>query len=477
MKKQMGKRAPSKIEAFSTMLILLASVGFGAMKGLSAIPFLMISTVWVCLIGLRCGYSWNELEEGMVEKAKTLAGTTYILITIGFIIGTWMFSGTIPVMVYYLLNIINPSFIIVLSFIISAVVAAIIGTSWGTAGTVGVVMISLANAQGVSMPMVAGAVVSGVHIGQILSPMSDMSNLATTEGNTDVMSVIRRCMRYAAPTILFCIVVYTLFGFTGSAGVSSLEQVSGIKNQIAEYFNTSPLVLLPLVLLVFLSIKKIAVLPTMILSGLTAVMIGMIMNNFDLSFAINTMYRGFNISTIATAEVSPILQSLTNRGGMMMMSGAIVMMFTALAFAGAIIKIGALQVIVETLFSKIKSKGGLALATVSTGLVTALATSDSYMTLILPCDLMKKKYNDSGYASINVAAVSQSVGALIMGIIPWTSTAIYMSQVTGVPVLKYAPFAFFLWVTPIFAVLVSMLPNGFVKLTDEVVENNEAAGL
>lgn len=461
-------KTPNVFESFSSIIVLIGLIIIAVRAEVSIIPMLALSAIWVALIGLKMGYKWSELYSSIIEKLSGLIDVMLIMLAIGTFIAAMMFSGTIPTLIYYLLKIVNPNFIIVLSFIITGVVALLIGTSWGTAGTVGVVMIALAHSTGVSIPMVAGAVISGSHVGQVLSPMSDMSNLAANLGKTDVMSMIKRVLYITTPVIIIMLVFYTFLGFNGGVD-SSITSNLNISNEIKAVFNTNPLVLIPIILLFVLTFMKKPVLTSLIIASFIGVIVGVIANGYTFTNGINAIYSGFDFSTITglnTGDYSDIFLNLVNRGGAKSVSSVLILTLTATSYAALIQKIGSVDVIVKTLFSKVKGRIGLAVSTVSISMLIDMCTSNSYLSVMMPKDFLEKKYSDAGLKTIDVVAISQCVGAIFMACIPWTDTAIYMAGVTGASTLASLPYNLFCWGPAVMAIIVSIIGFGYTTKKD-----------
>ena len=164
-KKVREKNRPSLLEALSMIAVLLGMIILAVQADISIIPALVIAIVWSMAIAVKCGYSWDEIMKPILDRQRGVVEIFLIILAIGMFVASMIYSGTIPTIIYYLINIISPNLMVVLSFIITAVVSCIIGTSWGTAGTVGVVMLSIAQSMGVPMAIVAGAVASGSHVG------------------------------------------------------------------------------------------------------------------------------------------------------------------------------------------------------------------------------------------------------------------------------------------------------------------------
>jgi len=465
------KRLPSKIEAFAVLIFVIAGVSLGSKFGVSIGTVLLVCAVLSIIVGLRCGYTYKELEEAISEKINDIMPVFFILLAIGMLIGTWMFAGTIPTAIYYLVKLVDPRMVIVFAFAVCAIVATIIGTSWGTAGTIGVVMIGLAQVLDVPMPVVAGAVIAGSHYGQLISPMSDMVAISSTMAKVDPSEMIKRTLIVVIPSTIVSLILYTFIGFTAGGAGGSSEMVDELLLTISSTFNVNPIVLLPLAFIMFTSAKKYPSAPSMMLSGFLAIILGVVFNGFSLGDGLTAAFDGFSASMthIDPATLMPQVASLINRGGMLTMSYVIVLLFCAMMFAGVVSKIGCLEVIVSTLAKNVNSIGGLTVATIIAAFVTAVTTLQAYLAIIVPSELFEKKYIENGYHPVNMVVAAQTIGAIIMVCFPWGDTGLYMAGVTGVPTLSYIPYAFFCWGTAIIAIVFSFLKIGVKKLDEDVV--------
>ncbi|MCH4887943.1 hypothetical protein EZV73_10185 [Acidaminobacter sp. JC074] len=474
--KEKKKRLPSKIEAFSVLIFVILGVSLGSQFGVSIGSVLILSAVYSIIVGIRCGYTYKELEGAIIEKINDIMSVFFILLAIGMLIGTWMFSGTIPTAIYYLVSIVDPRMVIVLGFLVCAIVATIIGTSWGTAGTIGVVMIGLAQVLDVPMPVMAGAVIAGSHYGQLISPMSDMVAISSSMAKVDPMEMIKRTLIVVVPSTIISIALYAFIGFTNAGVAGSSAMVDELLTTIKTLFNVNPIVLLPLVFIIFTSVKKYPSAPSMILSGFLAIIIGVVFNGFSLGDGLTAAFDGFNVSMTGVDPETVMTQvtSLINRGGMLTMSYVIILLFCAMIFAGVVSKIKCLDVIVSTLAKNVKSIGGLTVAVIIASIVTAITTLQAYLTIIVPSELFEKKYIENGYHPVNMVVAAQTIGAIIMVMFPWGDTGLYMAGVTGVPTLSYAPYAFFCWGTAIIAIVFAFLKIGVKKLDIKEVKEQKA---
>lgn len=457
-------RAPSKIEAFSTFIFLLVAIFYGiVIHGISIGIIMVVSTVVALIVGYRCGYRWSDIEKGIESGIGEVIPVLTIVLGIGFTIATWMFSGTIPVAIYYLLSFINPDYIVAFAFFACSVTAIAIGTSWGTAGTIGVVMIGMGQIAGVHMPLLAGAVVAGSMFGQIFSPMSDMCNLASSINNISTYNALKGTSYVAGPVAALSVVAYLVLGSVYSVEHAGAELHSSFAEQVQVLFNVSPIALLPLVVLMACAIKRLPVVPSMFGAGFLAIILGSILNGFSLVDGLKASWGGFSVDMIPASEgldVTKQIRSLVGRGGIDSMGWMFTLMFCAMMFIGIFSKIGCLEVIVETLFGTIKKKSSLVFAAVSATLVTAIATTESYIAVIVPTELFKKKFKEAGLPKVSLSTATLSASAIFIPLIPWGSTGIYMSGVTGVSIVELAPFAFFCWVPAVVAILLGFLGIG-----------------
>ncbi|SDR35032.1 Na+/H+ antiporter NhaC family protein [Pseudovibrio sp. Tun.PSC04-5.I4] len=472
-------RKPSVLEAFSCLAVLLIAIlggviGYGMSIGIAMI----ISAAYTLLIGLRCGYSWKDIEDGINDKIKDIIDVLIIVLGIGFVIATWMFSGTIPVTIYYLLKVVDPSYIVAFAFVACSLTAIAIGTSWGTAGTVGVVMIGMGQVLDVHLPLMAGAVVSGSMFGQIFSPMSDMCNLASSVNRVSVYSTLKGTAIVVFPTAAIATVAYIFLGMSYSTGTATADTAQMFSTQIESLFNTNPVVILPLLLLLGCSLKRLPVVPSMFAAGFLAILFGYFFNGFNLIDGFNAGYNGFKLDMIPGADIAaiaPQVKSLVNRGGLDSMGWMFVLMFAAMTFIGAFTAVGCLDVIVETLFGGVKKKGSLVLASVLATLTTAITTTESYIAVIVPTELFRDKYKQFNLPRVSLSVSTLSASAIFIPLIPWGSTGIYMAGVTGTSVLSYIPFAFLCWGCAIVTVVFGYLNIG-PKTDDEFDAAAESLG-
>lgn len=459
-------RKPNPLEAFSTVVILMVLIVIAIQKGVNTIPMLIVATMWCMIVGWRCGHSYNQLMDAVMERLGGLMEVVLIIFSIGIFIAAMVFSGTIPTIIYYMVSVINPNFMIVLSFLVTGIVAVLIGTSWGTAGTVGIVMLSIASSMGVSMPMVAGAVISGAHVGQLLSPMSDTTNVAANLAQTPTMNLIKRISYYSIPVVIFAVVIYTVLGFAGGASGADVDEALLIRQEIKSVFNVNPLVILPMVLVFVMTFKKQPIIKSLLISAMVAIIFGTVFNGFSIWKGLDALFNGFDFQVVTGLEpegYSEIFMTLVNRGGVMGMISSALLAIAATCYGGVMIKIGAVNVVAEVLFGKVKSRIGLVFSSIAVaGIVVALTTS-AYLAILIASDLFKEKFHDAGMDDTDLISSCISASSQFVVCVPWVDTAIYMASISGVATMVSLPFNIFCWGNAVMAIILSMVGIGFAN--------------
>lgn len=458
------KIRPNLPEALSMIVVLLGMVVLAVQADISIIPALVIAIVWSMAIAVKCGYSWDEITAPIWDRLRGVVEIFLIILAIGMFVAAMMYSGTIPTIIYYLINIISPGLMVVLSFVITAVVSCIIGTSWGTAGTVGVVMLSIAQSMGVPMAIVAGAVASGSHVGQILSPMSDTSNVSASLAGVDTVTMIKRMAHYAIPVVILATVVYAILGFANVSASGNLESVAMIRQEIASVFNVNPLVILPMVFVFFLTFRKKPILMTLTLTSLIGIAFGMIFNGFSFVNGLDALYNGFDLTSsigIAADGFSDIFLNLVNRGGAMSMINAALLVIVATMYGTILLETKAIDVIAVTVFGKVRSRVMLVTSSIFvSGLVVAM-TSSSFLASMMSKDLFLEKFEEQGMDGMDLVSSCTTASTQFLTCIPWCDTAIFLAALSGVSTLEALPYNLFGWGCAIAAVVFSIFGIGF----------------
>lgn len=473
-KKVRAKRKPTFVEAIIPIIamLLILTIGKGVL-GYSTEPLLILVACVAAFIAFRVGVTWDEMLDEISQKIAKGMPAILILVTVGAMVGTWMAAGTIPLMIYYGVQIVNPKFLLVTAFLITAVVSVVTGTSWGSVATMGVALMGIASTLGVSLPATAGAVIAGSYFGDKMSPLSDTTNLAPIAAGSKLYEHIGHMFYTTVPATIISLVVYAIAGMNAnvSAGANS-ETVTTMLNQLDVMFNWNILLLLPVIIVLAGSLLQKPTIPVMLLSTIVAGIEGILFQGVTLKDTLTATVNGFNVSMIvregfdpatATAEITKLL----NRGGMNGIMSTTLLVFCAFCFAGIMSRAGCLDVVLEKILSVAKSTGALISATVGSCIVMALTTGNSYLSILIPGEMFRDAYKARGLAAKNLSRTLEDAGTVFVPLVPWSAAGAYMTATLGVETLAYLPWAVLCYTGFIFAIIWGFTGFGIAKLKDE----------
>lgn len=433
---------------------------------------LLLGAAIAAIVGYFKKVKYKYMLEMVAENVKSTTGALLILLLVGALAGTWLVSGIIPSMIYYGLQILNPTFFLVASVIICSVISIATGSSWTTSATVGIALIGIGNTLGISEGMTAGAVLSGAYFGDKMSPLSDTTNLAPAMAGSELFDHIKYMAYTTVPTIIITLIIFLIIGLNietnGSPDITDkLEAINGA-------FNISPwLFCVPLIVIVLI-VKKTPPLVALLLGTLFGAVASIItqpqivMSIADASVLnFESAYKGImKAITVDTAvETSSVeLNDLFTTGGMNGMLGTIWLIICAMVFGGVMEAIGALSRISKTLLNLATTTFGLFASTVTSCLALNVTASDQYLSIVVPGKMFKKAYEDRGLAPENLSRTIEDSGTVTSVLIPWNTCGAYQSGVLGVSVADYFVFAFFNWISPFMTLLFAAFSIKIKKL-------------
>lgn len=437
---------------------------------------LLLGGAVAAVVGIFNKVTFEQMLEEVSENIKSTAGAILILLLVGALSGTWLVSGIIPTMIYYGLQVLNPTIFLPACVVICAVISVATGSSWTTSATVGIALIGIADALGVPLGMTAGAVLSGAYFGDKISPMSDTTNLAPAMAGTDLFTHIRYMLLTTTPTIIITLLVFIVIGFNlethGTADTHEILQA--VKASI----NISPWLFVVPVLVIFLIVKKtpplVALLIGTLLGGVFALLfqpsiITAIGGGTTLNF--ETGYKGImNAITVETSipTDNEALKGLFTAGGMTKMLGTIWLILCAMTFGGIMDAIGALATISRSLLKLFHTTFGLFASTVASCLAINLTASDQYLSIVVPGKMYAKAFKDKGLAPENLSRTLEDSGTVTSVLVPWNTCGAYQSSVLGVDTFHYAGYAVFNWLSPFMTLLFAAFQIKIKQLRLEV---------
>lgn len=466
------KLKPTTLQAVSPLavMIILLTVGVGIFK-LRAEPIILICATFAAIIAMRLGYTWEELQKGIIEKIASALPATLILWSVGLLIGSWMFSGTVPMIIYYGVDLINPRFIYISAFLITAVLSTVTGTSWGSAGTIGVAIMGIAQGLGMSLPITAGAVVAGSYFGDKLSPFSDTTNLAPLAAGSELYEHIKHMLYTTVPASIVSLAVYLIVGLSTKSSTVTTESVNIIQGQLSGIYHWSILLLLPVVIMLIGSVLKFPTLPTMVVNSLVSVVIGVFVQGFTLKNGFISMINGFNVTmTNFDGEILKDITTLINRGGAVSMTTTTVLVFCSMGFAGIMSTSGMLDVVLEAILKRVKTTFGVIISTIASCFTVAFVTGNSYLSILIPGELFSKIYLERNLHPKNLSRTLEDSGTVLVPLIPWSAAGAYMAATLGVETLAYLPWAVLNYMGIVFAIILALTGIGITKITEEEKE-------
>ena len=389
---------------------------------------------------LLLGYEWTDIQKSIVKKLSKGFPAILILFAIGVIIGTWIISGTIPMLIHFGINLIHPSYIYILAFIIPIVFSTLTGTSWGSIGTIGVVIIGVAAVIDANLGITAGAIVGGAFFGDKLSPLSDTTNIAAMATEVDLYDHIQSMMITTLPSAIIAAIIYFILGFIYPPSFLSGEtqQVSITLSAISSIFNFNIWLLIPPLIVLIGSIKKMATLPTLLTSSLSAATLALIFQPYTSTDVMVTINKGFNTKMAFWVHDLPDnISILFNRGGLYELNEAIIFSIMVFIFIGTIDLINAMPSIVNKTFGQIKSKSSIIISSLFATAFTNGITSNQSATSFIIGDAFGKRYDDNGISRKVLSRSIEDYGTMFESLVPWHATAIFLTTTLGVSYSEY----------------------------------------
>lgn len=461
-------KAPSLLQALIPLLALIAMLslsvylfGEDSSYGPNQIALLVAAGIAV-IIGFNNGFSWQQIEEGITEGISVALGAMLIILAVGSLIGTWLLSGTVPTLIYFGLELLNPSLFYAASCIICGVVALSIGSSWTTAATIGVALMGVASGMGLEPGIAAGAIISGAYFGDKMSPLSDTTNLAPAVSGTELFAHIRYMGYTAGPAFIISIILFLILGLNAETNVS-LQRLELMQEQLNATFNVGWEMLVPLAVLLYLAATRKPALPTVffgaLLGGAWALifqpeMVSQIAGEQGWVASLKVVWLALS-DGISVSTGSGNLDSLLSGGGMSSMLNTVWLILSAMTFGAIMEKVGLLERFIRGMLKSAKSVGSLVTGTIFTCFGANVLTADQYMAIVLPGRMFKEEYERRNLDPRVLSRTLEDSGTITSALIPWNTCGAYMFSVLAVSPFEYGIYAFFNYLTPLIAIILA----------------------
>lgn len=484
----LSTRKPTLLESFIPIIFLVVLLftnvsifGDEVLAGSNQIVLALAATV-AALIGLRMGVLWDEMMDGIISSISSAMSSILILLLIGSLAGTWLLSGIVPAMIYYGLQILNPTIFLVAACIVCAIVSVATGSSWSTIATIGIALLGIGKALGISEGFVAGAIISGAYFGDKMSPLSDTTNLAPAMAGTDLITHIKYMTYTTVPSIALALILFLIAGFTitPESGIGDIESVLV---SLDEVFNINGWLFIVPAVVIFMIVKKVPALPALLagtlLGGVFAIffqpqVIAQVADRqgdiFTLSYVavMKAMYTEIFITTD-----NAVVNDLLATGGMAGMLETIWLIICAMIFGGVMEACGFLKKITESIIKTANSTGSLVASTAGTCIFFNLTASDQYLAIVVPGRMYADTYRERGLKPENLSRTLEDSGTVTSVLVPWNTCGATQSSILGVATLTYLPYCFFNIISPFMTVLFAYLNIKIARYRDKGMEKPE----
>ena len=438
-------------------IAILLSVGYGIL-GIRAEILLVGAAVVAGIIASSLGMPYRDILDGIVESISKALPAMLIVITVGALIGSWIAAGTIPMLIYFGLDAVSPRFFLVTACIVASIVSVVTGTSYGTVGTIGVAFMGIAHGLGIPLGQAAGALVAGAYFGDKISPFSDTTNLAPIAARSNLFDHIRHMFWTTLPAWIIGLIVYFIIGLSSHGDSVSIPETARIQSVLQDMFEFHWLLLIPPGITLTAALLKKPVIPGMLLSVLSAVILAVSVQGTGITAAMNSTVTGY------TADTSfDMVDKLLTRCGMISMMDVTLIALCAFAFGGIMQRVGMLDVILEHMLRFARTTGRLVASTVISCIAVAMLTGSSFLSILIPGELFAPAYRRRGLAAKNLSRTTEDSGTVVVPLIPWSIAAVFMSGTLGVDTVAFAPWAVFCYTGFIFALFYGFTGIGIAR--------------
>jgi Na+:H+ antiporter, NhaC family len=464
-------REPSLLQALTPLLFLAVALALAvylyaddASYGANQISLLLAACI-AGIIGLRNGLNWDDVQHALVQGVSLAVVPILILLAVGALIGSWILSGTVPTMIVYGMQLMHPAYFYPATCLICALVALTIGSSWTVAGTLGVALIGVAQGLDMSLPITAGAVISGAYFGDKMSPLSDTTNIAPAAAGSELFAHIRHMVWTTGPSIAIALVLFTLIGLGGGRSEGG-DAFGDLPALLDAQFTLGWYLLLPMLVVFVLAIRRFPAFPTILVGALLGAVFAVVFQpdvvvalaGDDapsramglLSGAWTALFNGYQADTGNAA-----LDELLSRGGMSSMLNTVWLIVCAMGFGAVMERTGLLERLIRSVLKAARSTGSLIASTLATAFGANIVTADQYMSIVLTGRLFQPEYRRRGLAPVNLSRALEDAGTMTSPLIPWNTCGAYMAATLGVATLDYLPYAFFNLVSPLVALVLA----------------------
>ena len=465
------QRLVTPAQALSMLGVGIFVIFYGLMAlGVNARIVLAVDGVIMCLMACFFGISYNRLQQGIKDTIASMLIAMLILLAVGVLIAAWMAAGTIPVMIYYGMQVITPQLFLPIACILCTLMSTLAGTSWGTLATLGVACMGVAEGLGVPLEAAAGAVCVGAFFGDKLSPLSDSTVITATVTDTPLMEGIRHASITTGLAYLVSLVFFFIYGWGVSTGTVESATYNEILSTIERSFNLNPIALLPVPVVIALIVMRKPTIPTFVAGIAVAAVLAMTLQGVSLKSMMSYMYSGFSTDT-----GSVFVNKMLNRGGFTSMMSTIGLLMAAAMFGGPLRTAGVAQVLLDLLQRYARTSRSMNFFVMCLHAAFFTITGAYYVSYPVIGSMTKDMYPEYGLARKNLMRQMLDTGTGLAPLVPWSTTGSYTASTLGVSNMAFLPFAPMLWLAIVFSVIMSLTGIGMARVNREEQNNQTSA--
>lgn len=460
-----AKRTPKKI-GLAAAIITLAILSLIFCGGFTFLKFntqaiFLVAAIAVGVVALLHGYSLKDVEDFFLDGCRGAVLPAMILMVVGAVIGSWIVSGIVPTIIYYGLGFLTPSTFLVAGFAMCCLISFFTGSSYTAISTIGIALLGIGMGLEINPAITAGMIISGSLFGDKMSPFSDSTNMAAAAAGTDVFDHVYSMLYTTVPAVIISAILYFVLGLKHAGNAMDMTAIDNIRNTIAVNFNITPIVLIIPILTIFMTIKKVPPIMALVISAVAGIVFAFIFQpQFAFKTIMDSLGSGFTINT-EIADVNKLL----SRGGMMNMMGAVCLTFLVLGMGQILQRIGVMDAVLGKLAAAVNNSRALVITTLGACLLTTMVCASQYVAIVLPGQVMQPAYTRLKIKKRVLSRTLEDGGTIFCFLLPWTTSGVYVPGVLGVPVLSYAPYAFFCLACPILCVIYAL--TGFAIFKEE----------
>lgn len=428
----------------AVIVILLYCVIF---RGTGAQIPLVICVLVIGLFAAYLGYGLNEIMEMVYNGMQQGEMALLFNCMIGFIVASWTAAGIMPYIIYLGLGWFTPAILAVIACLVCAVMSTLIGSSWTTAGTVGLAFVGIGIGMGMPAALIVGAVISGSTFGDKLSPLSETTVVAASAAKTPLMEHVHSMLYTSVPALVIGSIIYGALGIKYAGHTIDATQIEEIRSVLAQTFHFNPLLFVVPVIMVIMIIKKIDSLFCLSVAAVLGTLIAMFYQGYNLSETVSFLMNGLGTQVTDNAMVNEMLK----KGGLNSMWFTISLVITAFPLAGLLQGTHTLKTMVSRFSLILKSPSAAITASLVTPAALSIITGASYVPAVLTATTYGDVFDDLEIDRKVLSRSGEDTGTLFSPFVPWHGSGVYFTTTLGVPTLEHAPYYLLGWLDPLVA--------------------------